>query len=48
MTATFDNGQSKTIAYASEGAANRAAKFEVSCGAVATRVYRKEDEWNEG
>jgi hypothetical protein len=48
MTAIFNNGESKTIAYASEGAARSAANFERSCGALDTKVWKKEDEWNEG
>lgn len=38
----FADGTSKTIAYGSETAARRAARFEESLGAVRTRIWRED------
>lgn len=39
MTATFNTGQSKTIAYATKAAAITSADFELTCGAVEVEVW---------
>lgn len=40
----FGGKWGRPIAYATEASARRAARFEESCGASETRIYRKEED----